>query len=431
MSARHQEKNKIYNPANFIKQTGSQSNTKLPKLISSNREPHRAHRYTKSTGVKSRPNLQLKKNIRNFSAKKLNFKEMMRSYKNKDRKPITKLSLDYSNRGQTPKYMDYFKLRASVQESHREAVTDSKINFEQDRDRMKLRSFTENSGMGSKTYRVTQESTFPRYQTGTTNNFSKNGKKVHQSLSARFRKNSALKKPKFQIGKSSRHKRIMSFTIPDIFDPGFAQETPKMANLTSQLRSNPRMPKVKGELLNVKVHIDTQSKSSKKKQQLMSTEVLLSKNAKKPKNMKKHEWEVHKKRKVQQYKKMKQIHRNGESEYIQDARHRLYKLFEPLEEKQKRDKKNELESRMKEIYGIKSQELEEDTNFSDLLQQKAILDLIRHGATIEINSQLIKGYMSLLPGRESKDIDTQFIKEVDLSQYKSWDMERRKFTHED
>jgi hypothetical protein len=116
---------------------------------------------------------------------------------------------------------------------------------------------------------------------------------------------------------------------------------------------------------------------------------------------------------------------------VQSARQRLYYLFEPLEEKLKREKKNALEIKMKEVYGLnKDKKGKKDEDLSKLLHQKAILDLIRHGANIDINSQLVKGYMTNLPGRQFKDIDTQFIKEVNLENYKKWNMEMGMFEHE-
>lgn len=84
---------------------------------------------------------------------------------------------------------------------------------------------------------------------------------------------------------------------------------------------------------------------------------------------------------------------------------------------------------MREVYGLTSEEKlkepDDITDLGNLLHQKAILDLIRHGDTIEINSQLIKGYLTQLPGSEFKDLDIQYIREVDLKKFKKWDMKDR------
>ena len=250
-------------------------------------------------------------------------------------------------------------------------------------------------------------------------NFVKQQKRHHYSKELSVSK-SHKSRLKLKSSRLSHNRSVMSFKLPDPNDPEFCLVDSEIDSLNSQLRTNPRMPKIKGDLLNIKVQIDTKKKK-KTGPELMNSEVLLFKNKKKPKSMKKHEWEIHKKKRVQKYKRMKQRQRNMEHQAVKDARARLLQIYEPLEQRLKREKKQELEDKMKDIYGFKAEDLESDANIGNLLQQKAIIDLIRHGGNIEINSTLIKGYLTKLRGNESKNLDTQFIKDIDLSSFKKWD----------
>lgn len=65
----------------------------------------------------------------------------------------------------------------------------------------------------------------------------------------------------------------------------------------------------------------------------------------------------------------------------------------------------------------------EKDQYSGLLKQKAIIDLIRFGANIQVNSSLIKDFLLSQPSMQSRVIDTSNLKEVDLSTFKKkgWD----------
>lgn len=61
--------------------------------------------------------------------------------------------------------------------------------------------------------------------------------------------------------------------------------------------------------------------------------------------------------------------------------------------------------------------------YSGLLKQKAIIDLIRFGASIPVNSSLIKDFLLNQPSMQTRNIDTSHLKEIDLANYKAkgWD----------
>ena len=201
-------------------------------------------------------------------------------------------------------------------------------------------------------------------------------------------------------------------------DPNFLDEVQKFDKLAHQLRMDNRMPKVIGELLNVKIDLETKIISSAQPEFN-----LFLRNLQKPKHLNKHQWEVVKKKKLIEYNKLKKKQRESEPLAIQQAQERLSKLYESYEVRKMREAKEELEARMSELYGLKVQKGDQEDDFQNLLHHKAIIDLIRYGANLEINSQLIKGYLNNRPSKQYRDVDTQYIKEVDLNEFKKWDLD--------
>ena len=68
-------------------------------------------------------------------------------------------------------------------------------------------------------------------------------------------------------------------------------------------------------------------------------------------------------------------------------------IQEPIEVRLKKEQDRLLEEKLREVYGFEMSAKAEKTQYSGLLKQKAIIDLIRFGATIPVNSSLIKDFL--------------------------------------
>lgn len=192
-----------------------------------------------------------------------------------------------------PKYMDFFKLRNSISESIKEEPSVKK-RFKD------MRSASLNTITGMSLNLGQNSSTLREVEVGKIKTERSRGNSNHLSQNTR------------SAWKSSHHTMhsATTFQLPDMNDPKFFNMDSDLNKLNSKLRTNPRMPRVKGEIINVKVDIENQGNKSKKKPNAMNTESVLFKNAKKPKRMKKYEWKIHQKKKMNSYKRTMQRRRN-------------------------------------------------------------------------------------------------------------------------